>query len=275
MKEAKKSQEEASATRARAIRQAWVDRQRVCGEARALLLQLEAWLAEHLKQLDHQFLRCSGFSAGPRRVVQNGTTMFLVHDPVQLAEQLIAGKALDQIILGEQEDPQLKRIYSAIRFNEGGPGIVGGEGDLAIMKKYDAEKAAVEILKAAIKIQRKAVLAKTSISMETFSRTVSTVRAETARDILAAVAELRAAAEPDQHLAEGLEPEEIDCLRPRPFPLRLLSDEAHQWLLDSVSQKMLALADLGGVQSEMVKPAPPETAELAPLLGESWLQGQV
>src|SRR5450631_1643041 len=114
MKETKKT-EEASATRARAIRQAWTDRNRVCSEARQTLLQLEGWFSEHSKGLEQQFLRCSRFRGGLGRVIQNGTVACMEDDPAVLARQLLAGKSLEDIVLGEQERPKMKAFYSSIR----------------------------------------------------------------------------------------------------------------------------------------------------------------
>lgn len=266
MREAKKV-EEAAGVRARAVRQAWIDRNRVCGEARQILFQLEGWLLEHSKKLDHQLLLCSRFSGGAQRIVQNGNMACLEDDPVVLAGQLIAGKSLAEIILDQQERTQLKRFHDSICFNEGGPGIVGGEGDLALYKQWDGERAAVLILRAAIKLQKRALLEKTKISMEKFSRDVAEIRSVTARDFLAALVELKCAVEPDQRLVEGLEPDEIACLRPRPFPLQILSSEAIQWLLDAVDQKMISAAELGGLQLETVK-----SAETVPEASERWIQ---
>jgi hypothetical protein len=261
MKEAKKI-EELSAARARAIRQAWVDRNKGNSEARNTLLQLEGWLLEHSKGLDREFLRCSRFTGGVGRVVKNGTLACVNDDPAALAQQLLAGKSLEDIILGQQEAPRLKAYYASIHFNEEAhPNVASSANeDLPALKRWNSERAAVLILKAAIELQKRAVLAKTLISMEKFSKTVSTVRAETARDFLAALAELRCAVEPDQALVEGLHEDEIACLRPRPFPLQILSSEAVQWLLDAVSQGMLSQPELAGLQLETVHSAEPAPA---------------
>lgn len=274
MKETKKT-EEASATRARAIRQAWVDRNRVCGEARSILVNLELWLLEHKKGLDQQFLRCSGrFRGGVGRLIQNGTVACLEGNPAALAQQLLAGKSLEDIVLREQEGPRLKAFYSSIRFNEeAAPDVVSSaDDDLPLVKRWNFERAAVEILKAAIKIQKEAVLAKVTTSMDRFSRNVAEIRAQTAKDFLAVLTELRCTVESDQRLVEGLELDEISCLRPRPFPLQILSSEAISWMLDAVSQGMISAAELGALSLETVKSVEPAPA---PEASENYLQGQV
>jgi len=275
MKEPKKT-EEAAATRVRAVNRAWVERNRVCGEARQTLLQLEGWLSEHSKGLDQQFLRCSRFKGGIGRVVQNGTVACMEDDPAALARILLAGKGLEDILRDQQERPRLKAFYASVRFNEDATAdvVTSKDDDLPFLKRWNCERAAVQILKAAIAIQKKTILAKTAISMETFSKTVSAVRADTARDVLAALVELKNAVEPDQRLVEGLEPDEIACLVPRPFPLQILSSEAIGWLIDAVAQKMIAPAELelAGLQLETV-----HSAEPAPRPEESglFLQCQV
>jgi hypothetical protein len=273
MKEAKK-QEEASATRARAIRNAWVERNRVCGEARNILLQLEGWLSEHSKGLYQQVLKCARFQAGIARVIQNGTVMCMEDTPAALAAQLLAGRSLEDIILEQERRPKLKTFYASIRFNgEAGMNIVDtADSDLPVFKRWNFERAAIQILQAAIAVQKQAVLAKTRQSMEKFSRDVAEIRSATARDFLVVLAELKCVVESDQRLVEGLEPDEVACLLPRPFPLQILSSDAVSWLLESVSQGMISPAELAGLQLETVKNIEEEPA---PEVRESYLQGQI
>src|ERR1700728_4664008 len=281
MKETKKPEkpEEIVAARARAVRQAWIDRNRTCGEAKQILSQLEGWLAEHSKALAQQFLRCSRFKGGVGRVVQNGTVACLEDNPAALARQLLAGKSLEDIILRQQEGPRFKAFYASIRFNEeAGVDIVSSkDDDLPVFKRWNFERAAIEILKSAITIQKQDVLAATQISMQKFNRDTADIRGDTARDLLKVLAELKCAVESDQRLVEGLEPEEIECLKPKPFPLQILSSDAISWLLDAVSQQMIQPAELAGLQLETVKT--PETAseDAAPgeEVAESWMQTQI
>jgi len=264
--------EEIVDTRARAVRQAWLDRNRTCGEARQILLQLEGWLAEHTKELDRKVLQCGRFSEDVRRIVRHANTICLAENEISLARQLIAGKNLVELVAEQQE--QLKPMYSRIRFNAGGPGIVGGEGDLALFIEWNAERASLLILKAAITLQKQTLLATTRIAMERFSRDVAEIRASTARDFLAVFAELKSAVESDQRLVEGLDPEEVACLKPRPFPLQILSSDAITFLLEAVEQKMIEPAELGALQLETVTRAETASGE-TPEVRESWLQSQI
>jgi len=257
MKETKKSEEAAS--RASAIRKALLDRAQACGQQRAILTQLEGWLSEHSKAMQMRALRVARLSPEVQRLVQNGSTRCIVTPPTELAEQLLAGKTLAALILEERKVPQLKQFYSSLNFNcTSGPDVIGGQGDLEVFLEWDFERAAVQILKAAITSQKKIAVAETKISMEKFSRTVAKARAETARELLACLAEMRRIVESDQALATGLEKDEIEALRPKPFPLQIVSSDAIAWLLDAVSEKMIGADELSGLQLETVSPEPRE-----------------
>jgi hypothetical protein len=261
-----KKPEEIVAARARALQQAWIDRNRKCTDVRQILSQLEGWLAEHSKALAQQFLRCSRFRGGIGRVVQNGTVACLENNPIELARQLLAGKSLEDIILREHEGPRFKGFYASLRFNEYAAVdvVTSKDDDLPVFKRWNFERAALEILKAAITIQKQEVLAATQISMQKFNRDTADIRGATARDLLKVLAELKCAVESDQRLVEGLEPEEIECLRPKPFPLQILSSDAIAWLLDAVSQQMIQPTELAGLQLETVKKAEAASEETAP-----------
>ena len=72
----------------------------------------------------------------------------------------------------------------------------------------------------------------------------------------------------DQKLAENLSPEEIAMLKPRPFPLEMLSNDAIAWLLDAIGQRLLDPAEVGDLKLETVSTA--EMAEAVPA-GERWI----
>ena len=196
-----------------------------------------------------------------------------------LARQLLAGKSLEDIILREHEGPRFKGFYASLRFNEYAAVdvVTSKDDDLPVFKRWNFERAAIEILKAAITIQKQEVLAATQISMQKFSRDTAEIRGATARDLLKVLAELKCAVESDQRLVEGLEPEEIECLRPKPFPLQILSSDAIAWLLDAVSQQMIQPAELAGLQLETVKRAETTSEDAAPgeEVAESWMQTQI
>ncbi len=258
MKEAKKS-EETGPSRATVMAKAWVERANAGQEAKAVLTQLEGRLSEHTKALANRRLRASRLTPEVQRLIQNGQTRCIVTPPDALAAQLLAGKTLAALILEERTSPQLKQFYAALNFNCGsGPDVISGDGDLAFFLEFDWERAAIEILKAAILLQKKNAMAAAKSSMEKFSRTVFKFRTETARALLSALAEMQRIVEPDQALGRTLDEYEIATLRPRPFPLQLLSGEAYAFLLDCVSEKMIGADELSCLQSETVSPEPQE-----------------
>jgi hypothetical protein len=287
MKEPKQQKsEEIVASRAAAVRAAWMERTRACEGARALLKQLEGCgaqlklactcptcrassLWQHTKALEVQKARIARLSPYIQRVVQNENLRCLVTDPAVLAAELIAGKPLDAIILEEQKQPQMDRLYKNLNFGAG-PDIVVDPDSLVFFKQWDAERAAVQIITAAIKLQKKAVLAAVTTSMENFCRIVAQQRSETARQVLAVLAELQRIVAPDQDLAKSLDEMEIAALRPKPFPLQVLGLDAWTWLDEAVSAGMIDEAELTNLQKE--QRSEPKNGSPAP---EPWLQTQI
>lgn len=245
MREQKKSEIETS--RAAIMRQGWLERTRECHAARTLLGQLELSLSEHTAALRKAELRCSRFDGDVKRVIFNGGTRCISEDPSVLASQLIAGKAsLAAIVLQQQKimDPDYRRI------NFGATG--SPEEDLVAFKEWDAARASILILKQAVAMAKKAVAFTNKESMRKFANAVRDVRAETAREFLAALAVIQKVVQTDQGIAEGLDAEEINSLSPRPFPLRFLNSECIAWLLDALAEKLIQPADLGGLGLDTV-----------------------
>jgi hypothetical protein len=83
--------------------------------------------------------------------------------------------------------------------------------------------------------------------MQKFSHAFAPARTETARAVLAAIAQIQALVKADQALAEGLSGDELQQLRPRPFPVQLLGPEAHEWILDAIAERMIDPAELGNL----------------------------
>jgi hypothetical protein len=236
-----KPEEIAANNRAMIMRKAWANRNRICGEARSLLTQLETWLAEHEKSLKQREMGCARLLDDPRRVFQNGGTAAIKTDPVTLATQLISGKkTLAEIVADEQQ--LLAPFYRRLQFGE------GHEDDVTIFREWDRERASVLVLRAAIALQKTTVLKLTESSMREFSSGIAELRAPMARDFLALVAELKRVLAPDRSLAEELDPGEVSYLKPAPFPHRILSSEAIAWLLDAVSAGIIQPAELNDLQ---------------------------
>jgi hypothetical protein len=211
---------------------------------------LENSFLERSQELKRKEMRCIGsFEEDVRKIVQYHSSACVKEDLTSLALRLIAGTNLDparqtapvlhEIILGQQAllEPFYRRLY----FGN------GNSEHLAMFKEWDAERAAVQILQQACKVQKASVLAGRPIAMEKFAGKVAGIRSEVAREIIAKLEEMNSIADRDRHVAKGLDAGDIEALRPRPFPLRLLSSEAIAWFMDAASQKLLeptALRDL-------------------------------
>ena len=106
--------------------------------------------------------------------------------------------------------------------------------------------------------------------MERFSRTVAEGRAETARQVLALLAELRRVTDSDRALAKGLEQEEIAALNPPPFPMHIVGSDVMSWMLNAARAGMIGTGELTDLQPKTVSPAPEHEVEAEP-----WLQAQI
>ncbi|MGA7444960.1 MAG: hypothetical protein WBW82_22485 [Candidatus Sulfotelmatobacter sp.] len=263
-----KKQEEIS--RDMAIRKAMMDRASATNRARALLAQLQEWLADHEKLLITATHRTSRLSEDVRRIIDNGTVRCLTNDPSLLAAQLIQGKDLNDILLEVEREPIMQKYYASINFTGGQRDIVSDPGDLAAFKQWNRERGAVILLRTAVEIQKKTLREINVVSMQKFSKTVAQARVETARKILAALAELRRIVFDDQQLAKNLDEDEINALRPKPFPQQLLGPEAMAWLCCAVSEGIISADELTDLQPREVS-APAVATEEA----EAYLQGTV
>lgn len=237
MKEAKKEDV------AGILRKAWLDRTASCQESRSILNRLQVSLSEHQTKLEQETLRCARLLDEAGRMFRGGASACVRTDATVLAIQLIAGKDLEarmrELILEEQK--LLDPFYNKIYFGE------GNADHLAFFKGYDAERAAVLILTAAIRLQKRTVASVIWNSMQKFSHAIAPARAETARAVLAAIAQIQTLVKADQALVEGLSADELQQLRPGPFPVQLLGNEAHSWILDAISEGMIDPAELGNL----------------------------
>jgi hypothetical protein len=85
------------------------------------------------------------------------------------------------------------------------------------------------------------------------ARDVSEARSSVARAFLDLLSRMRDAIEPERAL-EGLEPEELRLLRPKPFPAEILSDQTVSWFVDAAAAGLITTEELGDVrQSRAVR----------------------
>jgi len=202
--------------------------------------KLELLLSQHETALANAQLRCEGhLPQDLRKVVQNGQTACIDGNVTALAMLVIEGANV-VVLVSENRGSMERGLYKRLSTYE--------PDDLAMMKEWDCERAAVMILKEAISLQNKSIAASQRSAMVEFSRTVMAARAMVARKVLLALAAAQEATERDRHLAQELDPEEIRLLRPKPFPDRILNNEAVIWLLDSVAQGLIKPEELKELQ---------------------------
>ena len=252
------------------VRKAFLERERVAGDARQLLNTLETALAERERALKLTADRCSRLSESVRMLVQNSNFRCLGSDPSLLARQVLEGRDLEDIMREESRDPMLAKFYKSIDFGSSLPDTVVDPDDSRLFQTWNGHRGAIEILQTAVRLQKKTVRDLNKTAMAKFSAAVSPSRVATVRRVLELLAELRSATAAEAEISRGLDSAELEELRPRPWPIQPLSSDAITFLLDSVAAGMINAAELRDLQPEQVTPpaAPQEQ-------GEPYLQGAI
>lgn len=252
------------------IRRAFLDRERIAGDARALLSSLEQSLAARERNLKITSDRCSRLSESVRVLVQNANCRCLGSDSTVLARQVLAGRDLDEILREESRDPMLERFVRSINFSSSIPDVITDPGDKLLFCEWLSHRGAIDILRIAVKLQKQIVRDLSKTAMEKFSKSVASSRVATVRRVLELLAELRSATASEMEVSRGLDPDEADQLKPRPWPAQPLAHAAITFLLDAVAAGMIDAAELRDLQpAEIVAPAA-ATEEAEP-----YLQGTV
>ena len=178
-----------------------IDRASATNRARALLAQLQEWLADHEKLLITATHRTSRLSEDVRRIIDNGTVRSANERSI-LARRPAHSRQGSQryFARGGTRTDHAEVLF--INFTGGQRDIVSDPGDLAAFKQWNRERGAVILLRTAVEIQKKTLREINAVSMQKFSKTVAQARVETARKILAALAELRRIVFDDQQLAK-------------------------------------------------------------------------
>jgi hypothetical protein len=226
------------------LNKAWLGRTQRRNEASRTLSTLQSSLAEHGAALKSFRGRCERLPEEGRRLVRHGTSVCLGPDSMldHLAARVIAGE--DPANVASDARKSLNKYYAAFNWQ---PPAYSPE-DLQMLKDWDFERACIMVIERAIALQKKSLEASISVQMEEFSRVVAGTRAGLARQIVGAVVALQELVEQDRRLTDGLDPEEVQLLRPKPFSPCLLSAEATKWLLDAVSTGLIRREDLGQVR---------------------------
>ena len=209
-------------------------------QAKTLLSKLQAWRSEHFAVLGTLKMGANRLKEGVRHYIQSESTQCLAGDVTAVANDLIAGKDLDAVITAAR-GPLEKTIYSRIRLAE--------PEDLIVVRKIDFERGAVMALDRAIELQKKHIASARSQEISELSRSLAGSRAASARQFLSLLKNLNELANQDRGLAHNLAPAELEFLKPRPFPMRILSPEANGWFLECVREGLIDAAEISDLES--------------------------
>jgi hypothetical protein len=202
-------------------------------------------MSEHQIELQSARMKCARISNTFRRLIEGGTIRCLYGDARQLAQLVLAGEDLESVVSNDRR--QLESLYGAHHKKADDSDF---EDDLLVMKHWDWERAAVEVLRHAIILQKGSEAALRRAAIVQFALTISEARGALARRFLGVLKEAQQLMAEDSRITEGLglQPDEIELLRPKPFPTNIPSSELIEWLFDLVSQKLIRAEDLGGLQ---------------------------
>jgi hypothetical protein len=215
------------------------------GELANSTAKLERLMSEHQMELQSARVKCARISNSFRRLVEQGTIRCLYGDARELAQLVVAGEDLESVVSNDRR--QLESLYGAHHKKADDSDF---EADLLVMKHWDWERAAVEVLKHAIVLQKQSEAALRRSAMVQFAQAIAEARGALARRFLVALKEAQQLISEDSRITEGLglQPEEIEMLRPKAFPRNLPSSELIDWLFEMVSQKLIRAEDLSGLQ---------------------------
>jgi hypothetical protein len=161
-----------------------------------------------------------------------------------LALRLIAGEDISTVVADARKG--LESFYARMK-----AGLTFDREEADLVNAVDTRRAAVTILQQAVTLQKRNMAEGRKTSIVEFSLAITEARREVARQFLAALSECQKAAEQDRRFAEDLEPEEIELLRPQPFPIRILSDDALRWLFAAASQDLIGREDLRNARVDL------------------------
>jgi hypothetical protein len=119
--------------------------------------------------------------------------------------------------------------------------------DLAVLKEFDFERAACDVLKRAISLQKSIVADTRREQILKLNVALAPGRTALARKLLALVGELNDLADKDRGLTQELSPTEVPFLMPRPCPAGILGADAIAWLREFVEQGFIEAHEMSAV----------------------------
>jgi len=218
-------------------RRAWLaaargelDQNHAYSETQMILSKLQQALTEHSATLAKLRARANRLEEMARGYVERDWTLCFEGDLTAIANQLISGSDLTQVIAAARL-PLDKSLYPKLKFPE--------SGDLETIKEIDFERAAVMALQHAVQLQKKNIVASRRQAIFELNRSLAEPRAAIARQVLKGLKNLNELAGQDRGLAGQLDPAEVEFLKPRPFPMQMLSGETISWFLECVSEGLI------------------------------------
>jgi hypothetical protein len=227
------------------LKRAWLKRTQSNQTQLAILTKLETSLGEEITLLATKKTGCARLHADMTRVVAAGTMKCMEGDINAFALRLIAGEDLLTVVTDAREG--MDKFYTQLKTSL--PQFEQEDGE--VVKAYDYSRAAVMILHAAIVLQKRNVAETHKASMMEFLPAIREARGTIARQFLAALEECQKAADQDRQFAEGLEPQEIQFLKPFPFPKRILSEDVLRWLFAAVNEDLIGREDLRSARIDL------------------------
>lgn len=208
-------------------------------QARLILSTLESLFREHSQAVEKMRTRCSRVQQEARIFISR-ELVCLSSSAAALAQTLMAGGAtpehLKKLIFTDRQALE-KNIYPKLNLKEA--------DDLELLKELDFERAAVDVLREAIRLQKSRINTLRTEEIAALNRSRADEHTKLARAVLAAVDGLNSnpLVEQDRKLAEELGAE-IELLKPGPFPRRILSTELLRWLNECVSGGLIDAGEI-------------------------------
>jgi hypothetical protein len=238
VREDARSDESSKASIDTLVKSAWLKRTQSNQKQRSILSRLEASLGEQITEVGAKKRRCSRLHADMKRAVEAGNMKCMEGEINDHALRLIAGEDLATVVADARKG--MDTFYAKMK--AGLPHF--DQEDADVVKDLDYSRAAVMMLQSAVTLQKRNVAETHKASMAEFLPAIKEARGTIAQQFLSALEECQKAAEQDRLFAEGLEPEEIQLLNPRPFPTRILSEDVVRWLFSAVNEHLIGREDL-------------------------------
>jgi len=220
-----------------ALKRASLRRTQSNQQQQGILSRLQISLSEHTIEMNRRRLNCARLQEQARNLVERDNTRCIDGDELVLARRLIEGESIETVVFDARKAlaSDYVQIAASLQFDK---------EDADVIKALDDERAAVLILKQAVRFQKWNIETLRAKAMTEYLPLLAEARSASIRKFLASLADCEAAAEQDRRLADGLEPEEIRLLRPSPLPKRIVSDDTLKCLLDAVSEKLIEQEEL-------------------------------